>query len=134
MIIKHLLRAQLKHQHKLKYRIKEKPRSRDIVNKELFLDTLKTLKEINERTEFSVVEIGIDPTAYEEKFFDVIENLMKIAFNKQQVSLITMYLNEIPYTSEDEWDGTITIKVGTVQHTIAFKTPEDVWNAIQKFK
>ncbi len=57
---------------------------------------------------------------------------MKIAFNKKQVTLIEMYLNDIPMMRED-WDGTITVKVKEEEIQVAFETPLDVWNAIQRF-
>jgi hypothetical protein len=60
------------------------------MTKELFIDAIKVLKEIDDRTDFVASEIGMDITAYEDKFFRVIENLMRIAFNKEQVFLIQL--------------------------------------------
>ena len=57
---------------------------------------------------------------------------MRIAFNKQQIFLVQMYLSDIPEVGDD-WDGTITVQVGKKEEKVNFKTPEDVWNAIQKF-
>lgn len=131
---KELLRRILKEQLPLKYRIKEIPRNREAMNKELFVEVLKLLKEINDRTDFVATEIGMDITAYDDKFFRVIENLMRMTFNKEQVFLIELYLNEIPYTNEEEWDGLISVTVGKKEQKIAFRTPEDVWDALQKFK
>ncbi len=71
---KEILRRILKDQLPLKYRIKEVPRNKEAMNRELFIDVLKLLKEINDRTDFVASEIGMDITAYEDKFFRVIEN------------------------------------------------------------
>jgi hypothetical protein len=131
---KEILRRILKEQLPLKYRIKEVPRNREAMTKELFIDAIKVLKEIDDRTDFVASEIGMDITAYEDKFFRVIENLMRIAFNKEQVFLIQLYLNEIDYNEKEEWDGYISVTVGKKEQQIAFRTPEDVWEAIQKFK
>jgi len=131
---KEILRRILKEQLPLKYRIKEVPRNREAMTKELFIDAIKVLKEIDDRTDFVASEIGMDITAYEDKFFRVIENLMRIAFNKEQVFLIQLYLNEIDYNEKEEWDGFISVTVGKKEQKIAFRTPEDVWEAIQKFK
>jgi hypothetical protein len=131
---KEILRRILKEQLPLKYRIKEVPRNREAMTKELFIDVIKVLKEIDDRTDFVASEIGMDITAYEDKFFRVIENLMRIAFNKEQVFLIQLYLNEIDYNEKEEWDGFISVTVGKKEQKIAFRTPEDVWEAIQKFK
>ena len=129
-----ILKKTLKTYMPLRYRVKEVPRDKDAMNKELFIEVLKLLKEINDRADFLTTEIGIDTAPYEDKFFRVIENLMRISFNKEQVFLIELYLNEIPYTNEGEWDGLITVTVGKKEEKVAFRTPEDVWNAMQRFK
>ena len=131
---KELLRKILKDIIPLKYRIKEVPRNRDAMTKELFIEIVKLLKEIDDRTNFVASEIGMDTTQYEDKFYRVIENLMRIAFNKEQVFLIELYLNEIDYNDKEEWDGSISVTVEKKEQKIAFRTPEDVWEAIQKFK
>ena len=71
-------------------------------------------------------------TMYEDKFFSIIENLFKLVFNKAQLVLIQMYLYEL--VPDKEWDGTITVEVGKEEKTLPFKSAEDVWNVIKKFK
>ncbi len=129
---KEILRRILKDQLPLKYRIKEVPRNKEAMHKELFIEVVKLLKEINDRTDFVASEIGMDITAYDDKFFRVIENLMRMTFNKEQVFLIELYLNEIDYNEKEEWDGFISVTVNKKEQKIAFRTPEDVWEAIQK--
>jgi hypothetical protein len=129
---KDLIRAQIKKFLRLRYRIRERPVSKEQMDKQLFIESIGILKEINDRNDFLATEIGIDTTSFEDKFFRVIENLMRIAFNKQQIFLVQMYLNDIPEV-DDDWDGTITVQVGKKEEKVNFKTPEDVWNAIQKF-
>lgn len=129
-----MLRQVLKDVIPLKYRIKEVPRNKEAMTKELFIEIVKLLKEIDDRTNFVASEIGMDTTQYEDKFFRVIENLMRIAFNREQVFLIELYLNEIDYNDKEEWDGNISVTVEKKEQKIAFRTPEDVWEAIQKFK
>ena len=129
-----MLRQILKDIIPLKYRIKEVPRNREAMTKELFIEIVKLLKEIDDRTNFVASEIGMDTTQYEDKFYRVIENLMRIAFNREQVFLIELYLNEIDYNDKEEWDGSISVTVEKKEQKIAFRTPEDVWEAIQKFK
>ncbi len=129
-----MLRQILKDVIPLKYRIKEVPRNKEAMTKELFIEIVKLLKEIDDRTNFVASEIGMDTTQYEDKFFRVIENLMRIAFNREQVFLIELYLNEIDYNDKEEWDGNISVTVEKKEQKIAFRTPEDVWEAIQKFK
>ena len=55
---KDLIRAQIKKYLKLKYRIREKPIAEEQVNKQLFIESITILKEINDRTDFLIGEIG----------------------------------------------------------------------------
>src|SRR5210317_1634723 len=94
----------------LAFRVKTLSKPIEEVNKKTFVEVIKLLKEINDRTEFMATELGMDIVGYDDKFFQAIEGLMRIAFNKKQVLLIEMYLNDIPMMKED-WDGTITVQV-----------------------
>ena len=116
----------------LAYKVRVLSKPIEEVNKRTFVKVLKLLAEINDRTEFMSTELGIDAVGYDDKFFQAIEGLMRIAFNKKQATLIEMYLNDIPMMKED-WDGTITVKVKEEEIQVAFETPLDVWNAIQRF-
>lgn len=116
----------------LAYKVRVSSKPIEEVNKKTFVQVIKLLAEINDRTEFMATELGLDAVGYDDKFFQAIEGLMKIAFNKKQVTLIEMYLNDIPMMRED-WDGTITVKVKEEEIQVAFETPLDVWNAIQRF-
>ena len=76
-------------------------------------------------------EIGMDMTVYEDQFFNVIENLMKMHFNKEQLALIQTYLYQL--VPDKEWDGTITLEKAKKETVYNFKTPEDVWRVISTF-
>ena len=117
--------------HPLSYRIKEKSPSNEHMNKKIFIEVLQQLRTIEERRDFMEEEIGMDMTQYEDQFFSVIENLFKLAFNKQQLGLIQLYLYQL--VPDKEWDGTITIELGKEEKVVDFKTPEDVWNTINLF-
>lgn len=116
--------------HPLSYRIKRLTPSREFMEKKLFIEIINGLKKIEDRRDFMAEEIGMDMTAYEDQFFAVIENLMKLHFTKEQQALIQMYLYQL--TPDKEWDGTITIEKNKVEEVVAFKTPEEVWNVIKK--
>lgn len=100
------------------------------MEKKLFIEIINGLKKIEDRRDFMAEEIGMDMTAYEDQFFHVIENLIKLHFTKEQQALIQMYLYQL--TPDKEWDGTITIEKNKVEEVVAFKTPEEVWNVIKK--
>jgi len=94
--------------HKLSYRIKVTEPPKDLMDKKLFIEIIDTLKKIEDRKDFLQDEIGMDMTVYEDHFFLVIENLIKLHFNQEQQALIRLYLYELRV--EEDWDGTITIE------------------------
>jgi hypothetical protein len=116
----------------LSFRVKTLSKPIEEVKKKTFVEVINLLREINDRTDFMATELGMDVVGYDDKFFQAIEGLLKIAFNKKQVLLIEMYLNDIPMMKEN-WDGTITVQIKEEEIQIAFETPLDVWNAIQRF-
>lgn len=130
--LKDNIRGVLKSRLDLSYRIKAKEPDKETMNKKIFIDVIEELKKIEDRKDFLAEEIGMDMTMYEDKFFNIIENLFKLVFNKAQLVLIQMYLYEL--VPDKEWDGTITVEVGKEEKTLPFKSAEDVWNVIKKFE
>jgi hypothetical protein len=118
--------------HPISYRIKVKQPDKETMDKKLFIDVIKQLRKIEERRDFMESEIGMDMTTYEDQFFNVIENLMKMHFKKEQLALIQMYLYQL--VPDKEWDGTITIEKNKKEEIVNFKTPEEVWSVIKKFE
>ena len=114
--------------HKLSYRIKAVEPPRDLMEKKLFIEIIDTLRKIEERRDFMQDEIGMDMTAYEDQFFVVIENLLKLHFNQDQLALIRLYLYELH--PDKDWDGTITIEKNEKEQVVNFKTASDVWQII----
>ena len=131
-LLKDKIRKILKSNIDVSYRISSTEPNREDMNKAIFKDILSELKKIDERRDFMVDEIGMDMTLYEDQFFSVIENLFKLAFNKEQLELIQMYLYQL--APDKEWDGTIIVKQNKEERTVSFRTPEDVWNVILELK
>lgn len=117
--------------HPLSYRIIKKELDKESMHKKLFIGIIAQLRKIEDRRDFMVEEIGMDMTTYEDQFFSVIEDLMKMHFNKEQLALIQMYLYQL--VPDKEWDGTITVEKNKKEETVPFKEPTDVWNVIKKF-
>ena len=119
--------------HPLSYRIKTKGLDKESMNKKLFTGVIKQLKKIEDRRDFMAEEIGMDMTTYEDQFFNVIEDLMKMSFNKTQLGLIQTYLYTL--SPDKSWDGTIVVEVGESKEekVVKFKTPEDVWKVVTSF-
>ena len=119
--------------HPLSYRIRQLGLDKETMNKKLFVEILKQLRKIEDRRDFMAEEIGMDMTTYEDQFFRVIEDLMKMCINKEQLALIQMFLYQL--VPDKEWDGTITVSNNKSKkdEVVPFKTPNDVWNVINKF-
>ncbi|MDA9050813.1 hypothetical protein N9H35_00130 [bacterium] len=127
---KKVLRAALYSVHKLGYRIKTISPDKVTMTKLAFIRIMRHMKEIEDRRDFMSSEIGVDMTTYEDKFFAVIEDLLKLVFNKEQLGLIQMYLFQLH--PDKDWDGTITIQRGKKEEVVKFKTAEEVWNVISE--
>jgi hypothetical protein len=106
--------------------------AREVIEKKLFIENIILLREIEDRRDFMEEEIGVDMSIYEEKFLQIIENLFKIHFSKEQFALIQYYLYQVP--NIDNWDGMIDLSDGKDMITVKFETPEEVWNVITSLK
>jgi hypothetical protein len=106
--------------------------AREVIEKKLFIENIILLREIEDRRDFMEEEIGVDMSTYEDKFLQVIENLFKIHFNKEQFALIQYYLYQVPTIAD--WDGKIDLSDGKEMITVDFETPEQVWNVISSLK
>lgn len=113
-------------------RISEKHIAKDVMEKKLFIESILLLKEIEDRKDFMESELGVDLSVYEEKFLQVIENLFRINYNKEQMDLIQYYLYQIPLV--DDYDGKIDLSDGKNIVTVKFETPEDVYNVVNSLK
>ena len=132
MNLKKELRKGINSYLKGKVTIKEKDMARDIIEKKLFIESIVLLREIEDRRDFMEEEIGVDMSIYEEKFLQVIENLFRAHFSKEQFALIQYYLYQVPNLVD--WDGKIDLSDGKDIITVDFETPEQVWNVITSVK
>jgi len=132
MVHKKELRKILNNYLKVKFRVKETEMARDLLEKKLFIESIVLLREIEDRRDFMEEEIGMDMSIYEEKFLQIIENLFKVHFTKEQFALIQYYIYKVP--TLDNWDGKIDLSDGKDMLTVDFETPEQVWNVISSLK
>ncbi len=132
MVHKRELRRVLNSYLKGSVSIREKDIARDIMDKKLFIESIILLREIEDRRDFMEEEIGMDMSMYEEKFLQIIENLFKLHFNKEQFALIQYYLYKVP--TIEGWDGMIDLSDGKEMITVKFETPEEVWTVINSLK
>lgn len=124
------IRQTLISHYNLSYRIKESSLDKPTMNRKLFIQVLNQLKELEDKSDFLIGELGIDLSVYEDTFYGIIHNLMKMSFSKQQLTFINLYLNDL--SLDPDWDGTITVQVDDKEKIVNFQTPADVWNVISK--
>ena len=133
MVLKRELKKILSSYLKVKsVTIREVEMARQTLEKKLFIENILLLKEIEDRRDFMEEEIGMDMSTYEEKFLQIIENLFRMYFSKEQMVLIQYYLYQVPLI--ENWDGKIDISDGKEMMTVEFETPEQVWNVISSIK
>lgn len=114
-------------------RVSQKRPSKNIMEKELFIEAITLLQEIEDRRDFMEEEMGMDMTSYEEKFIQVIENLFNINYSPEQVAVVQYYIYEYPL--EDTKEGKIDLRInGKKVEVVDFDTPEDVWNVVQSLR
>ena len=127
------VRKIIKNSLNLRFNIKPLSPSQEQIEKKLFIDIITIMKEIQDRSYFLENEIGITTVGYEDKFYRVIESLFRLHFNKEQLSLIQLYLYEL--SPDKSWDGMLDLDLkekGT--QTVTFKDPKDVWDVLTLFK
>lgn len=118
---------------KVKPKVSQKRPSKNIMEKELFIEAITLLQEIEDRRDFMEEEMGMDMTSYEEKFIQVIENLLNINYSPEQVAIVQYYIYEYPL--EDTKEGKIDLRInGKKVEVVDFDTPEDVWNVVQSLR
>ena len=122
------IRKILKKSLNLRFNIKSLTPTPEQINKSLFIDTMKGMTEIQDRSQFLATEIGIDTVAFEDAYFRVIENLFRLHFNQEQLSLIQLYLYEL--FPDKQWDGTIELQIKDDTKIVEFKEPKDVLSLI----
>lgn len=132
MVLKKELKKTLNSFLKASVTVTERDMARDIIEKKLFIESIILLREIEDRRDFMEDEIGMDMSVYEEKFLQIIENLFRVHFTKEQFALIQYYLYKVP--TIENWDGMIDITDGKEMMTVKFETPDQVWNVINSLK
>jgi hypothetical protein len=130
--MKKVLREAISNYLQTSIRISQKGLTGSVMEKKLFIESILLLREIEDRKDFMESELGVDMSVYEEKFLQVIENLFRMNYNKEQMDLIQYYLYQIPLV--DDYDGKIDLSDGKNIVTVKFETPEDVYNIVTSLK
>ena len=98
--------------------------------RELFNTVLTGLAQVNGRSLGLKHDYSIDFIEYDEPFFNVIESLLDLQFNKQQKSIIEWYLyDKILPTGE-----VLILTNKDTGEEIPTETPDDIWELVQQYE
>lgn len=100
---------------------------KEVMNKKLFADTLKSIRQAEDRSSYLQQTLGIDLIDFEQSYLDIIGNLFQLLYNESQLEVITHYLTG----DLDEEDSGLTITINKKQVTFPVKDENDIWDIIQ---
>tara|TARA_R110000824_G_scaffold55795_3_gene153431 strand:- start:308 stop:736 length:429 start_codon:yes stop_codon:yes gene_type:complete len=106
--------------------LREKLPSKQNHIKTLFCDILKNLQFVNSRTLGMKHDYKVDMIEYDDPFYIVVENLIKIHFNHQQQSIINWWLYDKFLPTGD----ILVLTDSKTDEIIPSDTPEDVWDLV----
>ena len=109
--------------------VKKRPSVKE-KRRELFNIVITGLAHVNGRSLGLKHDYSIDFIEYDEPFFNVIESLLDLQFNRQQKSIIEWYLyDKILPTGE-----TLILTNQKTGEEIPTDTPDDIWDLVQQYE
>ena len=101
------------------------------MEKLLFVEIIKILQELDERSEV-LGSLGLDLTEYDNMYYDLIQNLLKLHFTDGQIEIINYFVYQLPL--QESFEGRLELKKGRKTVEYDFRTPEDLWTVLQQLK
>jgi len=98
----------------------------DDVKREMFMDIVTKLELAINRSSLSSVELGINLSEYDELYFQIIDNLIFLAFGTSAGELISVYCYDRPPI-----DGFIVVE-DEKGNEIKIDNVESLWNEVRK--
>jgi len=98
--------------------------------REHFINILTGLAHINSRSVGLKHDYKVDFIEYDDVFFNVIESLMALHFNKEQKSIIEWYL----YDKFLPTGEMLVVNDAETGEEIPTDTPDDIWELIQQYE
>jgi hypothetical protein len=99
--------------------------------KELFVETVLLLEHCWLKTNFLHEEVKIDLWNYEENYYKVIENLIFMKYHESIANLILWYVYD-RFDADGKILGIELTLPGKEKKTHILKTPNDLWNIVEK--
>jgi len=92
------------------------------LEKEIFVEAVKGIKQLIERSQNLATNNGVDLLGFEEGYYAIINNLFKLRFAKHQITLIENFLDKL-----DDEPATVTITKKGKQVEYPFNTEEELY-------
>ena len=109
--------------------LRRKKKNENDLNRELFEKIINALERANVRTAIVGTEFSIDLSNYDELFYDVIDNLIRMNFGKEASELIFFYVYE-----RLNPDGTINELRDQNDVPIILNNPTELWDLVNVIK
>jgi len=101
---------------------KRKKKSESDKKRELFFQIIQSIEELHVRQNLLYIDINVDFSKYDDRFFDIIDNLLDLQFGKQGTHLIGFYLYD-----RINSDGTMNPIITEDGREILLMDPYDLW-------
>ena len=125
------LRKDLKDILKIKGTVTKQRPVKGLIKRETFCRFIDNYKFANDRAILLKQDFQVDFVNFEEPFVQAIEALVKLHFNKSQVSLIEWWLYEKWNLTGDE---ILQLENQETKEVIPTDTADDLWNLLQTLK
>ena len=112
-------------------KLKIAKRNRKSNEKETFIETVLLLEHCWLKTNFLHEEVKIDLWNYEENYYKIIENLIFMKYHESIANLILWYVYD-RFDADGKILGIEVTLTGKEPKTYILKTPNDLWNMVEK--
>lgn len=103
-------------------------KSKEDHKKILFSKILDNIFLVEDRAIRADQELSLDMTSYDTPFFNIIEDLLALHFNKEQVNLINFYMYD-----RFETDGGVLELMDEEGNIVPLNNSNDLWELLKKF-
>jgi hypothetical protein len=106
--------------------LKRKKKSEEDSQREKFIKIITLLEEADVRSELLGKDLNLDFSLYDEKFYNVIDNLLLMMFGKEACELIFFYIYE-----RINPDGTVNDLVDANNNPVSLSNPIELWELVK---
>ena len=109
--------------------LRRKKKNENDLSRELFEKTINALERANIRTAIVGTEFNIDLSNYDELFYDIVDNLVRMNFGKEAAELIFFYVYE-----RMNPDGSINELRDQNNIPVILNNPTELWGLVNAIK